>query len=433
MGKTGEIALPANLQVATAPARRKSSKVALAETFRLALDALNAHKLRSFLTLLGIILAVATLVGVMSIVSGLNFYISDKVANLGANAFVVNRFGIITNEQEFLKAQKRPLVTYDDYQALVDRMRLANAVAVVEGTTLDVRGAGQLDEDVNIFGVSPNYTDVRVIGLERGRQLNDADDEHRSPVCVLGMDVVTKLFPNVEPIGKFVRAGQEEYQVVGITVPLGTVFGQPQDNYILVPFHTWEKSFHTAQNSMTMFVQARSPELIDAAEDEVRVILRARRHQAYNDPDSFGIIGSDSITGLWQQLTGNIFGMAIYLTAVFLVVGGIVIMNIMLASVTERTREIGIRKALGARRTHIVMQFLVEAAVLAAVGGLMGIGLAEGITWLVRATTSMPMSTPLNAVIIGLTLSTAVGLFFGIYPAMRAAKLDPIEALRAEN
>jgi putative ABC transport system permease protein len=237
----------------------------------------------------------------------------------------------------------------------------------------------------------------------------------------------------VEPIGKFVRAGQEEYQVVGVTVPLGTVFGQPQDNYILIPFHTWEKSFHTAQNSMTMFVQARSPELIDAAEDEVRVILRARRHQAYNDADSFGIIGSDSITGLWQQLTGNIFGMAIYLTAVFLVVGGIVIMNIMLASVTERTREIGIRKALGARRSHIVMQFLVESAVLAAMGGLMGIGLAEGITWLVRATTSMPMSTPLNAVIIGLSLSTGVGLFFGIYPAMRAAKLDPIEALRAEN
>jgi len=363
----------------------------------------------------------------------LNFYISDKVANLGANAFVVNRFGIITNMDQFLKAQKRPLVTYDDYQALSDRMRLANAVAVVEGTTLDVRGSGQLDEDVNVFGVSPNYTDVRVIGLEHGRQINDADDQHRTPVCVLGMDVVNKLFPNVDPVGKFVRAGQEEYQVVGVTVPLGTVFGQPQDNYILIPFHTWEKSFHTAQNSMTMFVQARSPELIDAAEDEVRVILRARRHQAYNDPDSFGIIGSDSITGLWQQLTGNIFGMAIYLTAVFLVVGGIVIMNIMLASVTERTREIGIRKALGARRSHIIMQFLVESAVLAAMGGLMGIGLAEGITWLVRATTSMPMSTPLNAVIIGLTLSTGVGLFFGIYPAMRAAKLDPIEALRAEN
>ncbi|MGA7911808.1 MAG: ABC transporter permease, partial [Candidatus Dormiibacterota bacterium] len=199
MGKTGQMALPANLQVSSGVVRKPTSKVALVETFRLALDALRAHKLRSFLTLLGIILAVATLVGVMSVVSGLNLYISDKVANLGANAFVVNRFGIITNQDQFLKAQRRPLVTYDDYQALVDRMQLANAVAVVEGTSLDVRGGGQLDEDVNIFGVSPNYTDVRVIGLDRGRQINDADDEHRSPICVLGMDVVTKLFPNVNP------------------------------------------------------------------------------------------------------------------------------------------------------------------------------------------------------------------------------------------
>jgi putative ABC transport system permease protein len=413
--------------------KRVSAKVALGETFRLALDALRSHKLRSFLTLLGIILAVATLVGVMSIVSGLNGYISDKVANLGANAFVVNRFGIITNQDQFLKAQKRPLVTYDDYQALLDHMKLAQAVAVLEVTTLDVRGGGQLDEDTNVFGVSPNYVEVRAIGIDRGRAISDADDEHRSAVCVLGMDVVNKLFPNVDPLGKFVRAGPEEFQVIGVTTPLGTVFGQPQDNYIQIPFHSYEKSWHTAQNSLTFFVEARSPELIDAAEDEVRVVLRARRHIPYDDPDNFGIIGSSSITNLWQQLTGNIFGLAIWLTSVFLVVGGIVIMNIMLASVTERTREIGIRKALGARRSHIIMQFLVESAVLASVGGMLGIGMAEGITALVNASGVFPMSTPIKAVIIGLLLSTSVGLFFGIYPAMRAAKLDPIEALRLEN
>src|SRR5579862_6658222 len=185
MGKTGEMAFPATLPVTRVAARRVSSKVALGETFRLALDALRAHKLRSFLTLLGIILAVATLVGVMSVVSGLNLYISDKVANLGANAFVVNRFGIITNQDEFLKAQKRPLVTYDDYQALLDHMKLAQAVAVLEVTTLDVRGGGQLDEDTNVFGVSPNYVEVRAIGIDRGRAISDADDEHRSAVCVL--------------------------------------------------------------------------------------------------------------------------------------------------------------------------------------------------------------------------------------------------------
>jgi putative ABC transport system permease protein len=410
-----------------------SAKLALGETFRLALDALRSHKLRSFLTLLGIILAVTTLVGVMSIVSGLNLYVSDKVANLGANAFVIDKFGIITSQDEFIKAQKRPNVTYDEFAALQSTMRLASQVAAVESVTLDVRSGNQLFEDVSILGVTPNYTDVRAMSVEHGRNFTDTDEDHRSQVCVIGADVATKLFSNVDPVGRTIRAGPQEFQVIGVAAVRGSVFGQSQDQFVLVPYKTYEKSWHTARNSLNIFVQARSPELIDAAMDEVRMILRARRHTPYEDADSFGMIGSSSITTLWESLTGNIFAMAVYLTAVFIIVGGIVIMNIMLASVTERTREIGIRKALGARRVHIVTQFLVESAVLAAVGGLMGIGLAEGITMLVRATTDMPMSTPLNAIIIGLILSTSVGLFFGIYPAMRASRLDPIEALRVEN
>jgi putative ABC transport system permease protein len=407
--------------------------MALGETFRLALDALRAHKLRSFLTLLGIILAVATLVGVMSVVSGLNLYISTKVANLGANAFVVDRFGIITNMDEFLKAQKRPDLTYDDYLALVDQMRLAQQVGAINGTTLDVRGGDQLFEDVQILGVTPNYPEIRAVSIERGRSLNDVDEEHRSEVCILGADIATKLFANVDPIGRTVRAGSQEFQVVGVAAAIGTVFGIPQDQFIFVPFRTWDKTWHTARNSLTMFVEARSPDAIDAAQDEVRMILRARHHVPYNSPDDFGLIASSSITSLWEELTGNIFALAIWLTSVFIVVGGIVIMNIMLASVTERTREIGIRKALGARRSHIVTQFLVESAVLSAAGGTIGIGLAFTITWFVRTVLEFPMSTPLSAVIIGLVLSTSVGLFFGIYPATRAAKLDPIEALRAET
>jgi putative ABC transport system permease protein len=415
------------------PVRRTSARLALGETFRLALDALRSHKLRSFLTLLGIILAVATLVGVMSVVAGLNLYVSDKIANLGANAFVIDKYGIITSQAEFLKAQKRPNIVYDEFLALRSTMRLAQQVAVVESTRLDVRSGNQLFEEVGILGVTPNYTDVRAMTIEHGRNFTETDEEHRSQVCVIGADVVTKLFSNVDPIGRTLRAGPQEFQVVGVAAPRGSVFGQSQDQFILVPYRTYEKTWHTAQNSLNIFIQARSPELIDAAMDEVRMLLRARRHTPYNDPDSFGMVGSSSITSLWESLTGNIFGMAIWLTSVFMVVGGIVIMNIMLASVTERTREIGIRKALGARRVHIVTQFLVESAVLAAAGGLMGIGLAEGITLLVRASTDMPMSTPMHAVIIGLILSTGVGLFFGIYPAVRASRLDPIEALRAEN
>jgi putative ABC transport system permease protein len=412
--------------------KRVSARVALGETLRLALDTLRSHKLRSFLTLLGIILAVMTLVGVMSVVSGLNLYVSDKVANLGANVFVVNRFGIITNMDDFTKAQKRPYMTADDYYYLRDKLQLASGVAAVDNTTLDVRGNGELFEDVTIAGVTPNYLDMRSLSIALGRSFNETDEQHRTNVCVLGWDIYQRFFPNVDPIGKTVRIATQEFQVIGVGNPLGTVFGVPRDQIVLIPFETYEKIWHTAQSDITIWVQARDTSLIGGAEDELRLLLRARRHVPYEDADNFGIIGSDSITSLWEQLTGNIFALAVWLTAVFMVVGGIVIMNIMLASVTERTREIGIRKALGARRSHIVMQFLVESAVLAAAGGVIGILLAEAITYFVRTVLSFPMSTPVYAVITSLILSTVVGLFFGIYPALRAAKLDPIEALRME-
>jgi len=410
----------------------KAATVALGETMRMALDTLRAHKLRSFLTLLGVILAVTTLVAVMSVVEGLNLYISDRVANLGANVFVVDRFGIITSFEAFVKAQRRPLLVYEDYETLADRMHLARRVAVTDGTMLDVRYGNDLFEDVRIQGVTPNYAEVRSLGLAAGRFLVESDEKHRAPVCFIGSDVARRFFPNTDAIGKSLRAGSQVFEVVGVATPIGTVFGVTQDNFVLVPFGVFEKTWHTPSNSISIFVQARTAELMGAAQDEARLILRARRHVAYNDSDNFGIIAPTSITGLWQQLTGNIFALAVWLTAVFLVVGGVVIMNIMLASVTERTREIGLRKSLGARRRHIIMQFLVESAFLATVGGLTGILLALGIGAAVRSLTPMPITTPARAILLGLTLSTAVGLFFGIYPAVRASRLDPIEALRAE-
>ncbi len=410
----------------------KATSVALGETLRLALDALRSHKLRSFLTLLGVILAVTTLVAVLSVVEGLNLYISDRVANLGANVFIVDRFGIITNWDEFVKAQRRPTIRVEEYEALAERIQLAQQVAAIEGSVADVRFGNNLLEDVNLVGVTPNYAEVRSYTVAAGRFFTEADERHRSPVCFLGGDVARRFFTSVDPIGKTIRAGSQAYEVVGVAKAIGSVFGQSQDNFVLIPLGVFQKTWHAPNGSLTMFIQARHPELMEAAQDEARLLLRARRHQRWDEPDGFGIVGSASITGLWEKLTGNIFQLAVGLTSVFLVVGGIVIMNIMLASVNERTREIGIRRSLGARRRHIVMQFLVESAVLAAVGGLMGILLALGIGVLVRATTPMPITTPASAVLTALSLSTGVGLFFGIYPAVRASRLDPIEALRAE-
>jgi putative ABC transport system permease protein len=411
----------------------RGSAITMVETLRLALDALRAHKLRSFLTLLGVILAVTTLVVVMSVVAGLNFYVADKVANLGANVYLVDRFGIITSWDAWIKAQKRPLITPTEYLLLRDNMKTANQVAAAEDQTVDIRSGKKLLESTDVLGITANFPEVRNIGLASGRYLTDADDSHHAPVCFIGTDVVKKFFPDVDPIGKTIRAGTHSYDVVGVGEPIGSVFGQSQDNYIYIPLTTFYKEWHRQSDGLFLFVQARNTEIMDPSQDEARMLMRASRHLGWNAEDNFQILGSDSIMSLWKELTGNLFGVAVGLTAVFLLVGGIVIMNIMLASVTERTREIGIRRSLGARKKHIVLQFLTESAVLSAVGGMIGIVLAWGLVSLGRAATSIPMQTPLSAVILSLTVSTGVGLFFGIYPAVRAARLDPIEALRADG
>jgi len=411
----------------------RRSLVTTLETMRLALDSLRAHKLRSFLTLLGVILAVTTLVVVMSVVSGMNFYVADKIANLGANVFIVDRFGIITSNDAWVKAQKRPLITMEDYERLRDNMKTARAVAALDDHPVEVRSGNERLTGTDVMGVSANYADVRSIGVAQGRFITQSDDDHRSEVVFIGSDVAAKFFPNVDPIGKAIRAETHEYTLIGVAAAIGSAFGQSQDNFMIMPIHTFEKELHRQRDWVGIFVQAPSAEMMEATQDEARMLMRAWRHLPYDAPDNFAILGSDSIMKLWHDLTGTLAGAAVGLVSVFMVVGGIVIMNIMLASVTERTREIGIRRSLGARKKHILFQFMTESSVLAATRGMIGVLFAYLLVLLGRSTTSIPMEMQTGAVVTSLVISTLVGLFFGIFPAMRAAKLDPIEALRADG
>jgi putative ABC transport system permease protein len=407
------------------------STVAFRETFWIALDTLRAHKLRSFLTLLGVILAVTTLVAVMSVIEGLNLWVSEKVANLGAGVFGVDRFGVITSFEAWVKAQKRPPIRTPEFEALRDGMTLAQRVGAVTFRRADVRHGNEQLEDVLVMGGTPNYAEIRNVTVASGRFINENDEHHRSPVCFAGPDVTKRFFPNTDPIGKTIRVGNFSYTIIGVSKAQGTVLGQSQDNFVMIPLETFMKSWATPRESLRIFIQPISPELAPDAQDEARVIMRARRHLEYKDDDNFGIVDAGTFNDLWKDLTGNVFRIAVGLTSVFMLVGGIVIMNIMLASVVERTREIGLRKSLGARRRHIIMQFMAESALLAATGGMIGVLGAYTIGALVKAT-GFPMETPISAVLIALTLSTGVGLFFGIYPAVRASRLDPIEALRSE-
>jgi putative ABC transport system permease protein len=407
--------------------------VTFGETLKLALDSLRAHKLRSFLTLLGVILAVTTLVSVMSVIAGLNKYIADKVADLGANVFVVDRFGIITSDDEWVKAQKRPLITLEEFERFRDTTQLAKQVAGYDRQNSQTRSGDAIMENTQVIGVTSNYAEIENLNIAQGRFLTAADEDHRSEVAFIGADLAQKFFPNVDPLGKTVRANSHSYEVIGVGERIGSALGRSKDNYLLLPLGTYLKGWHKQNDSLAIFVQAPNAESMQSCEEEARMLLRAWRHVPYKDPDNFGILGSDSIMALWHQLTGNLAFVAMALVSVFLVVGGIVIMNIMLASVTERTREIGLRRALGARKKHILLQFVTESGLLAATGGLIGIFTAVVIVLFVKNAFTFPMDMPISAVVLSLFLATAVGLFFGIFPAMRAAKLDPIEALRADG
>jgi putative ABC transport system permease protein len=411
-----------------------ASNASFAEAASVAVASLRGSKLRSFLTLLGIILATTTLIAVMSVINGMDQYIAKQVSDMGADGFRVRRIIFINNfdAKKFLMMEKKhPEMTREEYDFVRSRVSLVRDFGMEAFGGAKVKYEGETMEDITCIGVTANMLAISNIHVVNGRFINETDDRHRRMVAFIGHDVKEQFFPTVDPVGKTIEINGRPHQVIGVSKAQGSVFGQSRDGFVMIPAETFFKTFGSRRN-LGYNAVALDRTRLNAAQDEVRSLLRAYRHLRPGQDDTFGIAASESLTQAWDQMTGTIAAAAIAIVSVFMVVGGVVIMNIMLAVVTERTHEIGIRKSVGARGKDILNQFLVESSMLAAIGGLIGVTAAWLVAVIVRNATPVPMEVPISAVVVGVGLSTIVGLFFGIYPARRAAKLDPIEALRHE-
>jgi putative ABC transport system permease protein len=404
------------------------------EAIRIALLSLWANKLRSALTLLGVVIGVAAVIAVVTFVNGIYGYVAEKIFNLGADVFIISKVTpVITNVDQLLDGQKRKDLTMEDYYAVLESCRhCAMLGASVTNTSGHVRYDEESISDTWIRGLTPSMAPILDLDLTSGRMVNQNDEENRSQVGVIGTDVVDNLFPTVDPLGKEIRVEGQVYRVIGVGKKQGTTLGQSRDNYVAIPLTTYLKQFGSHTSIRISGKAAGVGTELDAAIDEARAVLRARRHDLPGKPDSFAAETNASFLSIWSNLSGTFFIAMIAIAGISLVVGGIVIMNIMLVSVTERTREIGIRLAIGALESQVLLQFLVEAVALSVFGGIAGILLGVSLGYGAVTVLKVPFVVSPTMIAVAFAFSAAIGMVFGYFPARRAAQLNPIDALRHE-
>jgi putative ABC transport system permease protein len=397
-----------------------------------ALQSLRANKLRSFLTLLGIIIAVISIIAVVTVIQGLNDKVTDLFTGRGADVFEVDKIGeLVTSRAEWERLSRRPDLTVRDAEALA---RGGDAVGYVSASVdgfARVAYRERVIESADLQGLGREYSFLAEFEIGRGRHMSPSEVGRSAAVAVIGPQVAAEVFRGEDPLGKRIRVGSGAFTIVGVAKERGSTFGVSQDSFVAIPIGAFQKMYGQ-RRSVTIAVKPTSPDRLEEALDETRLLLRARHQLRPGEEDDFGIVTTEGLLTLYRRVTTGVYSALVGLVAISLVVGGIVVMNIMLVSVTERTREVGIRKALGARRRDILTQFLIEAVILSAAGGLVGILGGFGIALLVSAATPLPSSLQWWSVALGILLSSGVGIFFGIWPALKAARLHPIEALRYE-